>query len=193
MQKKEVEVFYPKSQIAWRKWLEKNHLSKKSVWVVFHSKISKKKSISWSDAVDVALCFGWIDSKKVKIDLETSHQFFSKRKPNSTWSKINKTKVEILIEQGLMSDAGLKSIETAKLNDSWTILDDVEALIIPADLEAAFAKKPIAEAYYQSLSKSTKKILLSWLKFAKTSETRKKRITEIVTSALQKQKPKHLR
>ncbi|MBL7913656.1 MAG: YdeI/OmpD-associated family protein [Bacteroidia bacterium] len=193
MQKKEVEVFYPKSQTAWRKWLEKNHLSKESVWVVFYSKISKKKSISWSDAVDVALCFGWIDSKKIKIDFETSHQFFSKRKPNSTWSKINKTKVEMLIEHGLMSDAGLKSIETAKENGSWTILDDVEALIIPADLEAAFAKKPIAEAYYQSLSKSAKKMLLSWLKFAKTSETRNKRITEIVTSALQKQKPKHLR
>lgn len=193
MQKKEVEVFYPKSQTAWRKWLEKNHLSKESVWVVFHSKISKKKSISWSDAVDVALCFGWIDSKKIKIDSETSHQFFSKRKPKSTWSKINKTKVEMLIEHGLMSDAGLKSIETAKLNGSWTILDDVEALIIPADLEAAFAKKPIAEAYYQSLSKSAKKMLLSWLKFAKTSETRNKRITDIVTSALQKQKPKHLR
>ena len=134
MQKKEVEVFYPKSQSTWRKWLEKNHRSKQAVWLVFHNKISGKKSISWSDAVDVALCFGWIDSKKIKIDPETVNQFFSKRKPNSAWSKINKTKVEMLIVHGLMSDAGFKSIETAKQNGSWTILDDVEALIIPEDL-----------------------------------------------------------
>ncbi|MBK8413018.1 MAG: YdeI/OmpD-associated family protein [Bacteroidetes bacterium] len=193
MQKKEVEVFYPKSQSTWRKWLEKNHRSKQAVWLVFHNKISGKKSISWSDAVDVALCFGWIDSKKIKIDPETVNQFFSKRKPNSTWSKINKTKVEMLIERGLMSEAGFESIETAKQNGSWTILDDVEALIIPEDLEAAFTKKPTAKAFFNSLSKSVKKIILSWLKFAKTSETRQKRITEIVTCADQKQKPKHIR
>ena len=86
----ETEVFYPTSLAEWRKWLAKNHLSQQSVWLVFHSKSSKKPSITWSEAVDVALCFGWIDSKKIKIDHETSHQFFSKRKPNSTWSKINK-------------------------------------------------------------------------------------------------------
>lgn len=106
MQKDEIEIFYPTSQIAWRKWLEQNHFFKKAVWLVFYNKKSKNKSITWSDAVDEALCFGWIDSKKISIDKETSHQFFSKRKPKSTWSKINKNKVEKLIEQGLMTEAG---------------------------------------------------------------------------------------
>jgi uncharacterized protein YdeI (YjbR/CyaY-like superfamily) len=131
MEKKEVEIFLAASHTAWRKWLEENHLSKQAVWLVLYNKSSDKKSITWREAVDVALCFGWIDSKKIKIDNETSHQFFSKRKPNSTWSKINKEKVSELIESGLMTDAGYKSIETAKQNGSWAILDEVEALIIP--------------------------------------------------------------
>ncbi|RYF85563.1 MAG: hypothetical protein EOO03_13065, partial [Chitinophagaceae bacterium] len=74
-----IPVFYPESLAAWRKWLEKNHASTQSVWVVFHTKQSGKKTITWSEAVDVALCFGWIDSKKIKIDHDTAHQFFSKR------------------------------------------------------------------------------------------------------------------
>jgi len=193
MPEKETPIFYPKNLTAWRKWLEKNHIAERAVWVVFHSKKSALKSITWSEAVDVALCFGWIDSKKVKIDEETAHQFFSKRKPKSTWSKINKTKVEKLIEQGLMTEAGRRSIETAKQNDSWTILDEVEELIIPADLEAELANNPNSKDFFLSLSKSVRKIILAWLVFAKTTETRQKRINEIVESAQQNLKPKHLR
>ncbi len=193
MQKNEIEVFYPTSLTAWRKWLEKNHLSKQAVWLVFYNKSSEKKSITWSDSVDIALCFGWIDSKKISIDKETSHQFFSKRKPQSTWSKINKNKVEKLIEQGLMAEAGFRSIEIAKQNGSWTILDEVEELIIPADLKAEFDKKPNSKDFFLGLSKSAKKIILSWLVFAKTKETRQKRITEIIESAEQNLKPLHLR
>lgn len=193
MQKNEVEIFYPTSQTMWRKWLQDNHISKQAVWLVFYNKKSKIKSITWSEAVDEALCFGWIDSKKISIDKETSHQFFSKRKPKSTWSKINKEKIERLIEQGLMTEQGFASIETAKQNGSWTILDEVEELIIPADLEEVFIEKPNAKEYFLSLSKSVRKIILSWLVFAKTMETRQKRITEIIESAEQNQKPKHLR
>src|SRR6476620_4689482 len=102
-----ITVFYPENISAWRKWLEKNHLTEIAVWLVFYAKKSGRKTISWSEAVDVALCFGWIDSKKIKIDAETSHQFFSKRKPKSTWSKINKEKVTKLIDNGLMTKAGI--------------------------------------------------------------------------------------
>src|SRR5690606_6018428 len=192
MQKNEIEIFYPKSQTAWRKWLEKNYLSKQAVWLVFYNKKSELKSITWSEAVDVALCFGWIDSKKIKIDEETSYQFFSKRKPKSTWSKINKNKVDKLIEQGLMTKAGFESVAIAKQNGSWTILDEVEELIIPADLEAKFIDKPNLKDYFLSLSKSAKKLLLTQLLFAKTTQTRQKRIAEIIEQAEQKLKPKHL-
>lgn len=188
--KEEPKVFYPESVSAWRKWLTENHLSEQSVWLVFHKKNSGKPSITWSESVDVALCFGWIDSKKIKIDETTSHQFFSKRKPNGTWSKINKEKIEKLIAGGLMSEAGLAAIASAKQNGSWTLLDEVEAFVIPDDLEAAFT--PGAKDYFLSLSKSVRKAILQWLVLAKRPETRQKRIAEIVALAAQKQKPKHL-
>lgn len=191
-QNNEIEIFYPTSIASWRKWLEENHQTKQSVWVVFYSKKSEKKTITWSESVDVALCFGWIDSKKVKIDPDSSHQFFSRRKATSTWSKINKQKVEQLIGSGLMTDAGYKCIEIAKQNGSWFILDDVEELIIPDDLAAEFEAKPTAKIFYESLSKTVKKGILQWIVLAKTTETRQKRITEIVTRAEQNLKPKHL-
>lgn len=189
----EIEVFYPKTQADWRKWLEENHLSKKNVWLVFYNKNSKKKSITWSDAVDVALCFGWIDSKKIKIDEITSHQYFCKRKPNGTWSKINKEKVQRLIKTGLMTKAGYECIETAQQNGSWTILDEVEELIIPKDLENAFKKQNGAKDYFLSLSKSKRKAILQRLVLAKQSETRQKRIDEVLKQTSQKKKPKQFR
>lgn len=185
----ETEIFYPATPAEWREWLESNHRSKQSVWLVFHAKSSGKKTITWTEAVDVALCFGWIDSKKIKIDKETSHQFFSKRKPGSTWSKINKEKVQKLMDEGLMTQAGHESIEIARRNGSWTILDEVEELIIPPDLEKAFRKHKGSKEYFLSLSKSVRKMLLTWIVLAKRPETRQKRIDEIAGRAGQKMKP----
>ncbi|GAB3499386.1 YdeI/OmpD-associated family protein [Spirosoma knui] len=193
MQKIEVEVFYPTSPADWRNWLEKNHLSSQSVWLVFYNRRSGKKSITWSEAVDVALCFGWIDSKKIKIDEETAHQFFSKRKPNSTWSKINKEKVLKLIASGQMTQVGLDVIETAKQNGSWTILDDVEELVIPDDLEEAFKKHEGFKTYFLSLSKTVRKMMLQSLVLARRPETRQKRVDEIAELTGQYLKPRHLR
>ncbi len=192
MSKKEIEIFYPESVSDWRNWLEKNHRSEQAVWVVFYKKSSRKKSLTWSESVDVALCFGWIDSKKIKIDNETAHQYFSKRKPNSTWSKINKDKVAVLIKNGLMTTAGFESIKTAKQNGSWTILDEVEALLIPEDLEAAFKAAPGSLEFYKSLSNSAKKMILQWIVLARRPETRQKRISEIVERAAQNRKPRHM-
>jgi uncharacterized protein YdeI (YjbR/CyaY-like superfamily) len=193
VQKNETKIFYPKSQTEWRKWLQENHFSKQAVWLVYYNKKSEIESITWSEAVDVALCFGWIDSKRISIDKDTSHQFFSKRKIKSTWSKINKEKVQQLIEKGIMSGAGYKSIETAKQNGSWTILDDVEELKIPKDLAKEFKIKKGSQDFFLGLSKSIKKAILQWLVLAKRPETRQKRITEIVELAGQNLKPKHLK
>ncbi len=188
----EKEIFYPTNLNDWRNWLEKNHLSKESVWVVLYTKASDKSSITWRDAVDVALCFGWIDSKKIKIDSESSHQFFSKRKAKSTWSKINKEIVQKLIDQGLMQAAGYESIEKAKQNGSWTILDEVEELVIPEDLLRAFHNNEGSLAYFNSLSKTNKKMILQWIVLAKRPETRVKRINEVAELASKNRKPKHL-
>lgn len=186
----ETKIFYPSSLAAWEDWLSTHHLSETAVWLVFHTKASGRFSLSWSETVDVALCYGWIDSKKVRIDSETSHQFFSKRKANSTWSKINKEKVTQLIASGRMQAAGLRSIEVAKQNGSWALLDEVEKLIIPQDLKTEFDKFPGSQLFFESLSRSVRKMMLQWLVLAKRPETRKQRIHEIAENARKRKKPK---
>ena len=188
-----IEIFYPSTREAWRGWLQEFHLSKQAVWVVFHKKSSDKASITWTEAVEEALCFGWIDSKKVSVDAESSHQFFSKRKAKGTWSKINKDKVELLIANGQMTAAGLKAIALAKENGSWTMLDDVEKLVIPEDLIKVLKTKAGAEDFFLGLSKSVKKAMLQWIMFAKRTETREKRILEIAELAAQGLRPTQFR
>lgn len=189
----EIETFYPSNQSEWREWLQENHLSKQSVWLIYYKKKSKIPSISWSEAVDEALCFGWIDSTARPIDDEKYMQYFTKRKAKSIWSKINKTKIEKLTEAGKMSQAGFESIEKAKENGSWIILDTVEELTIPEDLEAAFELNDGSKDFFMSLSKSAKKMVLYWLVSAKQQTTRQKRIKEIAELAAQKLKPKQFR
>ncbi|NRF41093.1 YdeI family protein [Pedobacter foliorum] len=190
MEKKEIETFCPTSLQEWRQWLEENHRSKQSIWVLYYKKKSNVASITYTDAVDEALCFGWIDSTRRAVDDHTFIQFFCKRKPNSVWSKVNKAKVQRLIDAGLFAQAGHESIEIAKQNGSWAILDDVEELIIPEDLEKEFETKEGSMDFFLSLSKSVRKSILQWLVLAKRPETRQKRITEIAELAAQKLKPK---
>ena len=190
---KEIETYYPQSREEWRQWLEENHQSESSIWLVYYTKKSNIPSISWREAVDEALCFGWIDSTRKKVDDSSSIQYFSKRKPKSIWSKINKEIVQSLIDNNRMTKAGFESIEIAKQNGSWTILDEVEELIIPDDLELAFTRYSGSKAYFLSLSKSTKKILLSWIVLAKRQETKQKRIEEVAESMGGKQMPKQLK
>jgi uncharacterized protein YdeI (YjbR/CyaY-like superfamily) len=147
--------------------------------------------LAWSDAVDEALCFGWIDNTRKSIDEESFMQYFGRRKPNSTWSRINKEKVEKLISDGRMTEAGLATIEVAKQNGSWNILDQVDELIIPDDLEIAFSKHTGSKDFFLSQSKSVKKMMLSWIVLAKRDETRNKRIDDIVECAGMGMKPKH--
>lgn len=193
MKKEVIATFCPASQQDWREWLIENHSSKQSVWLVYYKKKCNVPTINYNDAVDEALCFGWIDSTKKSLDDDTFMQFFCKRKPNSVWSKINKLKVEQLINSGLMTRAGLDRIEVAKQNGSWEILDGVEELNIPEDLAKALDTKSDSKAYFLSLSKSARKSILQWLVLAKRLETRHKRITEIVELAAKKMKPKQFR
>lgn len=175
MTKAEPQHFCPESLEQWREWLKENHKTKSAVWLVQYKKGSSKPSIPWSDAVDEALCFGWIDSTRRPIDEECFKQYFSPRKPTSIWSKINKDKVDRLAAEGRMTEAGSACIRIAKANGSWTILDEVEALITPPDLQAALAKHDGVD-FFQAQSKSIKKRMLSWIVMAKRPETREKRV-----------------
>lgn len=188
-----VEEYCPKDKQDWRNWLETNHKEKDSIWLVFYKSKSPDFNLSWSDSVDEALCYGWIDSTKKTIDEYRFKQYFCKRKEKSNWSKVNKDKVTRLIQQGLMSGEGLKSIEIAKENGSWTRLDDIENLVIPNDLKSELSKCQDASAYFEALSKSVKKGMLYWVLSAKRTETRKKRISEIVKNASINKRPKQFR
>jgi uncharacterized protein YdeI (YjbR/CyaY-like superfamily) len=190
---KEVEEICPKNKKEWRAWLELNHKEKDAVWIVFYKKSSSKFNISWGDSVDESLCFGWIDSTKRSINDECFKQYFSKRKPKSNWSKVNKDKVKNLIDQGRLKEAGYKSIEIAKENGSWTILDTVENLEIPIDLKHELQHQNGALEYFETLTKSVKKSLLYWIVSAKRDETRIKRILEIVENASAQKIPKQFK
>ncbi|RZJ68348.1 MAG: hypothetical protein EOO50_02700 [Flavobacterium sp.] len=189
-QPSETETFYAPSREEWRKWLFENPQTKQSVWLLQYKKKSNVPTLSWSDAVSEALCFGWIDSTRKTVDDDSFIQFFTRRKPNSAWSKINKQKIEQLIADGLMVKAGHASIEIAKQNGSWSALDAVEELAIPEDLITAFKKYEGSEAFFSGQSKSVRKMMLHWITFAKRPETRQKRILELVALASVGKKPK---
>jgi uncharacterized protein YdeI (YjbR/CyaY-like superfamily) len=182
-EKKPCLEFYAKDRKSWRKWLQVNHLTIQQVWLVLHKKSSPDPSVNYEEAVEEALCFGWIDSKPMKRDEHTFLLFFSKRKPKSVWSASNKKRLVTLIATGQMMPAGLASIEIAKANGSWTSIDDVEAMVMPSALEKALKKNKLASANFNAFPASVKKGIYQWIGSAKTDVTREKRIYETVTLA----------
>ncbi len=184
-----LKTVYASDRNQWRAWLEKNHRTSLCIWLIYYKVKSGKPSVRYSEAVKEALCFGWIDSKVNSLDAERYQQVFTPRKPKSVWSKLNKQYIEELIEQGLMTEAGLEKIELAKQNGSWKKLDAIEQLIIPADLSQALIVNEAANNYFEKLSNSSKKNILSWVENAKRPETRLKRIEQTIISAMQNKNP----
>lgn len=165
-----------------RAWLEANHLQEKGVWLVTYKKPSRYY-LPYSDIVEECLCFGWIDSLPRKLDESRTMKYISPRKKGSSWSKVNKEYVAKLQQAGLMHQAGLEKIAQAKLDGSWSFLDDVEALILPDDLKLVFAKSQVAQDNWHAFPPSAKRGILEWIKNAKRPETRARRIKETVQKA----------
>jgi uncharacterized protein YdeI (YjbR/CyaY-like superfamily) len=170
----------PKSRKAWREWLEKNHASSNGVWLVYAKKDSGFPSLTYNDAVEEALCFGWIDSKINPIDENYYMQVFTPRKPQSAWSALNKTRVDRLLAGGLMTAAGLAAVETAKKSGAWDAMKQVEELTIPPDLEKAIRANAEARRHWVTYSPSRRKAVLYRLAGAKRPETRARYLKEIV-------------
>lgn len=183
--KEGVPIFYAESRQAWRTWLEQNHGSAKSVWLTIYRKESAIPSVYYPEAVDEAICFGWIDSKGIKNDDKSYLQYFSRRNPKSNWSGVNKRKVEQLVKEGKIAPAGLAMIELAKKTGPWDALNAVENLEIPADMQVLFDTNKQAEANFLAFPPSTRRGILEWISNAKRPETRKKRIEETVALAAQ--------
>jgi uncharacterized protein YdeI (YjbR/CyaY-like superfamily) len=185
----QLETFYATDRKVWRQWLEKNHHNSFGVWLIYYKVKSGKPSIQYSEAVKEALCFGWIDSKVKSLDEERYMQTFTPRKPKSVWSKLNKQYIAELIEQGLMTTAGLEKIEAALQDGSLYKLDAIEELVISADLKQALAANETAKKYFEAFSNSSKKNILFWIESAKRPETRLKRIEQTIVSAAQNKNP----
>ncbi len=173
------ELYFINSE-EWRRWLEENHNQSSGVDLIFYKVGHERPSMRWEDAVKVALCFGWIDSTLKSLGDGKRRQYFCPRKPKSAWSKLNKTYIEELIALDLMHESGLKKIEDAKRDSSWSALDDVENGILPEDLKTAFDNYPKAFENYSNFSWTYQKSYLYWLNQAKRPETRSKRIAEII-------------
>ncbi len=159
-----VEMFYAKDRDAWHEWLEKNHAKKKSVWLVYYKPASGKTRVSYNDAVDEAICFGWIDSKPNKLDEERSLQFFAPRKPKSNWSRVNKERVQRLLKENRMQPSGLDIVQQAKKNGAWTALNEVEKMVIPKDLKLALSRNKQAMDFFMAFPRSSKKNILEGFK-----------------------------
>jgi uncharacterized protein YdeI (YjbR/CyaY-like superfamily) len=182
---KDFEDFYAPDRATWRQWLADNHKTSKGVWLICFKKKTGKPCVPYIDSVEEALCFGWIDSvKKIRDDM-SSKQFFSPRKPKSGWAKTNKERVERLITEGLMTEAGMEKINIAKQNGAWNALDEVEKLTVPDDLAVAFDENPLARNYWDAFPPSVRRGILEWISNAKTAETREKRIIDTATKAAQ--------
>ncbi|OSZ79952.1 hypothetical protein CAP36_01415 [Chitinophagaceae bacterium IBVUCB2] len=184
---------HPKSRSEWRQWLKKNHSTSPGVWFTYFKKETGKPRVSYDEAVEEALCFGWIDSLPRKLDNERSMLKFTPRKPKSVWSKLNKTRIEKLIENKRMMAAGFASIELAKQNGSWdslTASDNAAANNqLPDDLNILFAKNKKAKENFQQFSLSVRKQFLSWIDSAKRPETRTTRLKQTVLMAKANTKP----
>lgn len=188
-----IKTFYALSRKHWRKWLEKNHATEKNLWLIIYHKKSKTPSVYYEEAVEEALCFGWIDSKGNKRDDESFYLFFARRNPKSNWSKINRERIEKMIERYLMTEAGMKMVELAKQKGTWDALTAVYNKEIPDDLQKAFNKNKKAFKNFVAFPPSSKKIILAWISNAKMPATRKKRIEETVALAVENIRANHYR
>ena len=162
-----------------REWMEQNHTSAESIWLVTFKKTVPEKYVSTSEVLDELLCFGWIDGIRRKLDDQRTMQLIAPRKTEH-WAKTYKDRVAKLTKEGKMKPAGIRTIETSKENGLWNFMDDVDALMIPEDLRKALSKSKDAEAFFESINPSSKRFVLRWIKLAKTEKTRASRVEKIV-------------
>ena len=169
---------YAADRAAWRAWLRENHTTSSGIWLVYYKVDSGQPSVTWDEAVEEALCYGWIDSKANRVDELRYKQVFTPRKAGSVWSKVNKERLVHLLAAGKMTPAGQVKIDRAKADGSWSFLDSIDNLEVPDDLLDALREREGAWANFQAFPDGSKKQILLWIKTAKREETRVKRIVQ---------------
>jgi uncharacterized protein YdeI (YjbR/CyaY-like superfamily) len=176
------ETFHALNRAEWRKWLEKNHTTQKEIWLLFFKKEAGKPQVSYDEAVEEALCFGWIDSIIQNIDSERYVRKFTPRKVSSKWSALNKRRVAAMIRAGKMTEAGRAVLNFAGADDDYGRTPEraKNKLVPPPYLERQLKQNRKAWEYFQSLAPSYRRNYIGWITAAKTEETRARRIAEAI-------------
>ncbi len=172
------DAFHPFTRDAWRAWLAEHHDRDEGVWFIRYKKATGKPIVSYDEAVEEALCFGWVDSLPRKLDAERTMLYFAPRKAGSGWSRPNKERVARMTAAGKVTPAGQARIDAARADGSWSALDAVEDLVVPDDLAEAFAQHPDAAGHWDAFPRSARRGILEWIATAKRAATRRKRVDE---------------
>lgn len=173
----------------WRTWLVENHQAAKELWLIFYKKHTGRSGLTYTEALEEALCFGWIDGILKRIDHEKHTIRFSPRRANSIWSEHNKKRVRKLIREGRMTDAGLAKVQEAKANGQWDKAAQREDItIVPAELTKALAGNEQARLNFEALAPSYRRQFIYWVAVAKRDETRRKRIEETIDLLVRNEK-----
>ena len=173
----------PSDRASWRAWLVANHGSSNGVHLVTWRRATGRPTVTYDEAVEEALCVGWVDSKAGKLDADRATLWMSPRRPKSGWSRPNKVRVERLMAAGRMLPAGLAVIDEAKRRGTWTMLDEVEDLVVPDDLALALDATPPARTNWETFPRSARRGILEWIVQAKRPETRARRVEETAAKA----------
>lgn len=179
----ELQLVHPETRGQWRAWLAAHHATARGVWHVSWKAATGRPRVAYEQAVEEALCFGWVDSLARRVDDERFRLLYTPRTRGSGWSRPNKERVARLLAAGLMEPAGLAVVEAAKADGSWSLLDDVENLVEPDDLRAALDADPAARTNWDAFPRSAKRGILEWIRQAKRPETRARRVAETATLA----------
>lgn len=174
---------HPATREDWRAWLEANHARREGVWLVMTKARASAIRVTYDEAVEEALCFGWIDSRPNSLDDDRSLLWMAPRKPGTGWSRLNKERIARLEAAGRMAPAGLAKVAAAKADGSWPALDAVEALEVPADLKEAMDAVSGAAVAFDAFPRSVKRGILEWIQSAKRPETRAARVRETAEKA----------
>lgn len=176
-------VFHAESRAAWRAWLEANHHTERGVWLCSWRAATGRPLCLYPEAVEEAICFGWIDSTVHVLDEDRRLQLMTPRKPRSSWTRLNRQRVTSMEAAGRMTDAGRRAVEVARQNGWWVIYDPVEDLIEPAELATALDAAPDARAHWDAFPPSARKAMLWWVISAARASTRQQRIASVVEKA----------
>ncbi len=176
-------TFYASTTADWRAWLADNCRSEAEVWLIIYHKDSGTPSVRYHEAIEHALCYGWIDSQARKRDADSSHLRFTPRTARSTWSRVNRRRAAKMIELGLMTEHGQAVIELAKANGTWEVLPDAESSAVPGDLRELLDRNEAARKNFENFPPSSRRLILEWIAKAKKPQTRQRRINQTVTLA----------